>query len=200
MPLFIKKIYRVSKLLLVALLSFGRSMRVTYVDPADIQFGQKPESQFPAKSTYRFTRGGDWDQRLLPVEEHLLYKAYVDRFIRNKPWESTLFYEVAASGIESGTPFRGEYSDLSALKQRFNRCENLYYQIEANGYKSNRELYREGKVENILFLLDEVTVNISRNGDMILNDGWHRFVSARLIGLSRIPVRVLVRHSDSGEG
>ncbi len=61
--------------------------------------------------------------------------------------------------------------------------------------KSAKQLYEEGIIDNIIHLLDEVTVNTSRDGTIILNDGWHRFIIARLLDLPKIPVRILVRHS-----
>jgi hypothetical protein len=40
----------------------------------------------------------------------------------------------------------------------------------------------------------EVTIDIGRDGEFIFDDGRHRFVIAKLLGLDEIPVRVLVRH------
>lgn len=197
MLVIIKKIYRLAKWSLIVLISFGKSTKTVSVDVASIYYGQTPGSQFSAKSTYRFLRGGDWDKELLPVEEHVLYRSYVDHFVKNIPWEDTPFFTKAVKEMESGIAFRGEYADLVSLKQRFKKCEQLYNEIATNGYKSNKELYQEGKIKSRLFLLDEVTVNITREGELVLNDGWHRFVSARLTGLKYIPVRILVRHSGA---
>lgn len=44
--------------------------------------------------------------------------------------------------------------------------------------------------------LYEVTVNVGRDGEFILNEGRHRFSVANALGLSSIPVRVLIRHKE----
>jgi hypothetical protein len=165
------------------------------IEPLAIRFGQTPESQIPAKQFLGGYRGGDWDKQLIPVESHLLYKSYVQHFANGEPWENTPFYEFALQSIELGQPFRGEYNTPEALQRRFEKCDRLYDTIKREGYKSNHQLYSEGKLSNILELRDEVTVNLARDGTVILNDGWHRFATARLLNIQTIPVRLCARHA-----
>jgi hypothetical protein len=165
------------------------------INLSTIQFGQTPESQFPPKRFLGGYRDGDWDRQLIPVESHLLYQSYVQHFSKGEPWKDTPFYEFALKTIEQGRPFRGEYDSPEALQRRFEKCDRLYDTIEREGYKSNHQLYEEGKLDNILELLDEVTVNLARDGSVILNDGWHRFTTARLLEIKTIPARVCARHA-----
>ncbi len=195
----IKGAYRQCKWQAIRVLSSGRSTTLSHVNPADIVVGQTPSSQFPVRSTYKFTRDGDWDKEVVPVEDHLLYRSYVMHFIEQRAWEDTPFFQFAMEQIDTLGSFRGEYNSVEMLRARFSKCDALYRQIESDGYKSNRALYAEGKIDNILFLLDEVTVNISRDGQYILNDGWHRFASARLLNIENIPVRILVSHACYGK-
>lgn len=169
---------------------------MTLLEPGTVKFGQTPESQFPPKRFLGGYRDGDWDQQLIPVESHLLYRSYVQHFSKGEAWENTPFFKFALKTIEQGQPFRGEYDSPEALQRRFEKCDRLYDAIEREGYKSNHQLYEEGKLSNILELLDEVTVNLARDGSLILNDGWHRFATARLLNIPAIPARICARHAQ----
>jgi hypothetical protein len=192
-----KKIYRFLKWYFIAIKSLGKSTKVIYINPQDIKYGQLPESQFPVQDTYKFVQGGDWDKAVLPVTDHMLYRSYVEHFSKNVPWDKTPIYKMAVDKIEKGEKFRGEYGDVDALNIRFNKCDELYAKIKVSGFKSNHELYKEKKISNILSCLDEVTVNISRDGELLFNDGWHRLVSARLLDVPTMPVRVLMKHAKA---
>ncbi|MCU7845543.1 MAG: hypothetical protein KZQ93_17070 [Candidatus Thiodiazotropha sp. (ex Monitilora ramsayi)] len=166
------------------------------INPADITFGQKPESQFPPKRFYGGYREGDWDLETIPVESHLLYQSYVQHFIDGDAWEHTPFFQFAMQSIENGVPFRDEYDSMNGLKLRFQKCDRLYESVKKDGYKSNHQLYAAGIIQNKLELLDEVTVNIARDKTIILNDGWHRFATTRILEIPEITVRVCARHSS----
>ncbi|ELY51869.1 hypothetical protein C494_02011 [Natronorubrum bangense JCM 10635] len=49
-----------------------------------------------------------------------------------------------------------------------------------------------------LFLdtLDEVTVDVGRNGELLHVDGIHRLTVAKLLDLNEIPVVFLIRHKE----
>lgn len=191
-----KTLYRRGKWLWLNLASAGRINEMMLIEPATVRVGQTPESQFPPKRFLGGYRDGDWDRQVIPVESHLLYQSYVQHFQGGTSWEDTPFYAFALESIEQGRPFRGEYDTPDALLRRFEKCDRLYDTIREEGYKSNHQLYREGKLNNILALMDEVTVNLARDGSLILNDGWHRFATARLLNIPSIPARVCVRHSE----
>ena len=40
-------------------------------------------------------------------------------------------------------------------------------------------------------------MNLSRDNKYILNDGWNRFIIAKILGLKTIPVRVLIKHKKN---
>ena len=189
-----KLFYRRLKWYYLFIRSFGRINRILIINPADIEYGQTPESQFPPKKFLGGYRDGDWDKKVLPVESHLLYDSFIQHFQHSEPWENTRFFQFALDSINMGKPFRGEYDSYESLLIRFKKCDQLYRTIEKNGYKSNRQLYSEGKIRNILELLDEVTVNIDRDGNLILNDGWHRFATARILNVPKITVRLCATH------
>jgi hypothetical protein len=61
--------------------------------------------------------------------------------------------------------------------------DNVFSSIRDEGYIANK-----GE--------DEVSVNIDRDGRLLLNDGYHRLVFCKLLGVRRIPVTVVVRHRE----
>ena len=191
-----KTVYRNSRWYYIKFLSGGRINDIKQIDPCSLEFGQTPNSQFPPKRFYGGYQDGDWDRQVIPIESHALFKSYVMHFLEGKVWESTPLFQFALETIDKGIPFRDEYSDLKSLKRRFNKCDQLFAKIQQDGFKSNHQLYEEGKIENILDLMDEVTVNRARDGSFILNDGWHRFVTARLLNLPTIPVRLCAQHTN----
>jgi hypothetical protein len=190
-----KKLYRACKWHYLKIVSRGWVDKNITINPAEIAFGQTPESQFPPKHFLGGYRDGDWDLQLRPVEEHPLYQSYGAHFLRGEPWEKTPFYQFALNTILQGKAFRGEYRDRKTLLRRFEKCDALYQSIQQHGYKSNHQLYREGLIDNELDLMDEVTVNIGRDGNLILNDGWHRFCTARMVGITSISARVCAIHT-----
>ncbi|MCU7806958.1 MAG: hypothetical protein KZQ73_03690 [Candidatus Thiodiazotropha sp. (ex Semelilucina semeliformis)] len=192
-----KAIYRKLKWQYLNAISRGSINEVILIDPCAIEYGQKPESQFPPKKFLGGYEDGDWDQQVIPVESHLLYQSYIQHFLNGEPWKSTPFFNFALESIKKGVPFRGEYDSVEKLKQRFEKCDHLYFTIKRDGYKSNHQLYDEGKIDNKLDLLDEISVNRARDGSIILNDGWHRFASARLLKISSIPARLCAKHTLS---
>lgn len=194
-----KNVYRRGKWLYLNLTSKGRINEMTAIDPASVTYGQTPESQFPPKKFLGGYIAGDWDTQRIPVESHPLYLSYAQHFKEGASWEETPFFSFALKSIEQGQPFRGEYATPEALKRRFEKCDRLYETIRKEGYKSNHQLYAEGKLDNILDLMDEVTVNLARDGSIILNDGWHRFATARLLGIPSIPARLCARHDSLRE-
>lgn len=192
---FIKQTYRFIKWSCIQTVSLGRTTQLFFITPSDIKIGQTPDSQFQANSTYRFVRSGDWDKAVIPVKEHMLYISFQERFMKNKSWQETIFYRFALEQIHNGLFFRGEHSSQAELDKRFSACDRLYADIKDHGYKSNRQRYIDEDSDNILSLLDEITVNVARDGTLVLNDGWHRFSIAHILGIPMIPVRILVRHS-----
>jgi len=61
--------------------------------------------------------------------------------------------------------------------------ESVYFSIQKNGFIENNE-------KNYL------SINIGRNGELILNNEIHLLVFYKLLGFAEIPVKIIVRHLD----
>lgn len=73
----------------------------------------------------------------------------------------------------------------------------MHQNITEDGYKTQRALDEDrwGYSRFQTYERHEITVNIGRNGEILLNKGWHRLSVSKAIGLDSIPVRIAVRHS-----
>ena len=131
--------------------------------------------------------GGDWDRASsTPFDQLDAFLALRDRLIMGEPWEGTAFYKRIVKSIKNGTPKWGCNSEEAFQARLSGLIEPLYHAIRSEGYRTQRELGLDGS--------DEVQVGIQRDGRLIFVDGKHRLSIARLLGLSRIPVHVAVRH------
>lgn len=153
--------------------------------------------------------GGDWDlddpaeRKVMwaeSVEETPLYLGFVERFVDGRDWEETTLYRTAAELIRSGDrAWRSE--SIEELDDRCQRVDELYEEMREHGYRSQRKL--AGVAPNIDepfgFLneqINEVAVDIARDGELLLVDNRHRLALARVLDIDTIPVTVIVRHEQ----
>ncbi len=164
------------------------------------------------KKAFGKVLGGTWDRSPILLKETSLYRAFYQRFENDVPWEQTNFVKKS--------------DNKSARLQECREWESLYENIKSSGYKTQLELlkqegvteleelkknisldrlYRElaspsvaisEDVQLLRKLLDEVLVDIGRNGELLYVDGKHRLIIAQLLGIDRIPVTVAYRHSE----
>ena len=93
--------------------------------------------------------------------------------------------------VEGGVaPWR--CADAGDLRQRFNGLDALYRQIKTGGYKKQTELRR---LKYDIKIIDEISVNIDRNGNLLFNNGAHRLAIAKILALESVPVRITVCHA-----
>ena len=179
-------------------------LRTLPVDPRTIDRWVDMESGAYRRIRYRFgVRGGDWDLDIdtMPLSEHFVYTSLEARFQRGVDWSDTHIYRVAIEGIEDGSGRYHGCRTLDDLERRLERLDHLYERIERDGYRSQAEV--RGSDGGARWsqrtrppALEEVVVNVGREGRFLLVDGVHRFSIARLQGITSIPVIVLLRHTQ----
>lgn len=145
--------------------------------------------ELPCEATvpYGTRRGGDWDRERAPLSRLLLYRGAHERLQEGRNWTETDYYrELVGMFGEDGW---SQTEARTLAEQRCTDIDELAATIEQEEYRSQRQLGGHP--------LDEVTVNVSREGDLLYNsDGRHRLCVAAALGVERIPVLVLVRHAD----
>ena len=176
-------------------------LRTIRVDPQTIDRFVDMESAAYRRERYRFgVRDGLWDRETVPLDEHFVYASLEARFKHGADWSDTRLYRVAIAGIEDGSGRYHGCRSLGDLERRLARLDDLYARIGSDGYRSQAEVRRaNGAVVGIRWprpaVLEEVVINVGREGQFILVDGVHRFSIARLQGVASIPVIVLLRHA-----
>jgi|AntRauTorcE11898_2_1112593.scaffolds.fasta_scaffold12541_3 hypothetical protein len=152
---------------------------------------------------------GDWDQEYLEEQPTQIRYRKMERsleahFERGIPWEQTEIYDYVLNN-QDVFRYPPEYLDT-----RLKNLERVFESMKNEGYKTQRELQRESgtpipsdsKHPEIPTWappeIHEISIAITRNGTMAwFFAGHHRLMLARLAGVDKIPVRVVLRHKDS---
>ncbi|WP_331234309.1 ParB N-terminal domain-containing protein [Natronorarus salvus] len=119
---------------------------------------------------------GEWDRHRKPYRFDRVYSAFADHYLDGVDWMET---EYAQHML-----LMGELYDVQAVEQRIGICESLYRSMLRDGYEPSSDPTRN------------VPVNVGRDGTLIFNnwEGHHRLALAKVLGIDRIPVFVVVRH------
>ena len=131
---------------------------------------------------------GDWDEATQPLDDYHLASVVHDRFLHGRDWVQIPYIKKALRKVARGERAWGNRcATAEAVMARCRYLDNLHASLQRQGYSTER---RSGELGFTHFL-----VNIGRNGELIRNnDGKHRIILARQIGLPRLPARVFIRH------
>jgi len=150
-------------------------------------------------------RGG-WDKYRIPWWHSKVAKTLRDRFVYNHPWEETIMYKHALKEINNGNR-SWRASSISELNERCKDLDCLYHSMKSEGYVSQTEIMNKELVdmESVTPSMneidgqkypDECRVGIGRNGEIVrIEGGSHRISIAKILGISNIPVLVVIRHN-----
>jgi len=139
---------------------------------------------------------GDWDKKSMDVEHYprriedwINFRACKRHFEKDIPWVETGYYDLHRKRGRS-------HSEAIHYAATYDKIFNI---IKNNGYKSQKQLYLNGTGRNSVrsAILDEVAVDVSRDGELLFVDGRHRLFAAKILNLKSIPVVVLVRHEQN---
>ena len=88
---------------------------------------------------------------------------------------------------------------MAELDERYQYLDRLIESIRRHGFKLSQEVRLQGEDKGVAAdprFGSEVSVNIGRDGHYLFQDGRHRLAIAQILGIPRIPVKVLVRHAQ----
>lgn len=156
-----------------------------YTDQLDAGHAYLQAGAFSKFKRTGAVQSGNWDNLEIEFTELHVYQVLKEHIKRGKPLSETEFVKKTEQAINRGES-RWRCESKEELKNRCEYIESLYRQIKCDGYRSQRSL---GK-----YPVDEINVNVGRDGRLLFNDGRHRLAIAKLLDLNEIPVRILVVH------
>lgn len=185
-----------------------KPFRLRYVDPKEINTitGRNHTALYDIGRVL----DGNWDRcpgtdpqgfsNESKITETPLYTAIERRFNYGYDWSKTEFIRKVYNKISEDTPVWG-CDSKSDVRKRCSNLDRLYRDISNNGYKTQEEISRENKWTDLKhsgFIntrLNEILVDIDRDGNLLFVDGKHRLAITKVLGLEKIPVTVIVRHN-----
>jgi len=143
--------------------------------------------------------GGDWDLSNYRFSDLAVYEAIELRMRENIEWKETSFFRIVLARIQAGERL-WRCSNKEDFVERCRYIDRLIDSIKEVGYRLNHEILIKGDDPSSLakhpVVSDEITVNIGRDGAYLFQDGRHRLAVAQILGLKKVPVKILVRHAS----
>lgn len=179
-------------------ISIGDPLRVFTVSHDDMNY----ISNYSGGGLF-LIQGGDWHKQRMPFEETYRYSMFKKHFYNGVPWDEIDEFRELAAGIHHYGSIKtldlpADEQSVDTLKQYYGYIDELYHDIQEQGYKWQTELDSSNDFANRSQhpALNEIQVCIGPEGDMMVKSGFHRYTIAKLLNLDEIPVRVQIRHAD----
>lgn len=183
-----------------------------YISPDQInKFSDRGQIREGVLNDIGTIQDGDWDVRerarddigqyAPTLEETVLYQSLKSHFEEDVKWEDTkLYHRVYEAVMDEGRRYHGCETPAD-VDQHFREIDEVYESIKQNGYKIQRELRTERPSLDEPFgyineRIMETSVDVGRNGELLLVDGRHRLSIAKILGLDAVPVTIIVRHQE----
>lgn len=144
--------------------------------------------------------GGPWDLNVRLFSQDIVYRSFCQRFKHGSTWKETPYYQFIRDRIRESGSYKG-ISDPDNAIDRCKKMDKLYQKIKHHGYTSQRKLAEQKVPEldtepHLPPERKEITVHISRTGDLLWAGGIHRLSIAKILKLNQIPVRIHTRHKQ----
>ena len=174
--------------------------RIYWVDPGRITHSGP---HFSREKDIGTVRSGDWDQDCSLFTDSTVYQGLRERFIEGKNWTETTYYQSRKEKFEHDETVYEYSSPEEFLEGRCTYLDQLYVNIKQNGYRTQAELNGTGRDSTRHKTTTvrqqrthEIGCNVSRDGELLVNSGNHRLSIAKIQGIDRIPVNIIVRHAQ----
>lgn len=140
-------------------------------------------------------RGGDWDRTgREALAETKLYTGLEERYVDGVPWEETAYYEWGRDGLDDAESFRGCADIDEFVNGRCAALDDMVADLRTDGYRPNYgHLYDSPAALEYIQQMEPIVL-VTRDGELLLTEGYHRVILGQLLDIESIPVYVLRRH------
>jgi len=142
-------------------------------------------------------------------EQGMVHEAFRAVFVEGQPWEATRWFKYNLGLIRKGRVL-WECRNAEELLARLNReVRSLYASMAQHGFLRQEEIAARADREPEVFArfagedyhsslspTHEIKLGVNENGRLLFLDGRHRLAIAKLLGIVRIPVRVVFVHPE----
>ena len=154
---------------------------LVFVRARDIRYiGGSPRSVFCVWGDRGRVLDGDWDIDPQLITDTSFYQSLEMRINLAIEWTQTPYFQRVVKEIDAGE-VKWNCRDAREFEEKCKEWDRTFESIRDKGYGANM-----GD--------DAISVNIDRNGRLLLNDGLHRLVFCQLLGVPEVPVTIVVRH------
>lgn len=169
-----------------------------WVDPQSIRYttGRSWSYGVGRRKGFMGISGGDWDIDVNRIEELPQYDFLKDHFNQGIKWTETDFYTNRLKRIERNEETWHSCTTEEELLERCMELDRIYECIKANGYRTQDEFRASHGGDYVDEKLNEIIVDIGRDGELLFVDGRHRLIIAQLLELDEIPVICDHRHKQ----
>ncbi len=167
-----------------------------FVNPKKIVYTSEfPEHTYPPNRCMRqFGRvaGEEWDQGTYQFSQKSIYKTLRQRFKQDVDWKETPYIKKSIRKVQNGERTWHGCSSIRDIEHRCKYLEELYEQISQHGFRSQKDI--RSKISYPREFVDEIRIDIGRDGTPLYIDGKHRLSIAKILEIESVPVTVMVRH------
>ena len=143
--------------------------------------------------------GGDWDRLEIEFDGCDFFRSCEERVSAGTEWEQLPYYRHILSIIEGKSrEWHDEWECRTRedIDRKFRGLDEIFADIRHNGYRGRSTVGDARRRIGLRDLEDEIAVNVGRHGDLLFNNGRHRLTFAKLAGVTTVPVKITVRHTE----
>lgn len=190
----LRPVYHNGLVLLITLIRRARGdwEGLTLIDPSLVKLTvnrRDPTLKWNTMWHFGTVCGGDWDVDGALVQEYgYIYPILKQRVEGGLAYDEIPEFRQNLELVRQGKTPENCRSE-SQYREKWTKTEKLYWTIKSEGYQTQRQL-------KAVRPLNEIRIQVGRNGDLLFEEGIHRLVIAQLLGLKRVPTIVTRQHVD----